>query len=410
MKSTLPYIRTRRILGIFLFSLLLMISCKNENSTENTPEIIDISNYTKTDSILSIRSLMEDVSYIQLKGADTFFLSDTKKILEIDNKLIIHDKNKEVLVAYDLEGNFLGHVGGKGVGPEEYRKVNDFDIHPQRNSIIIFSRGDLGFLEFDHNLNFVQKVRLDIWAMQMSILESGNLAFYVGFTKGSNNIFIFDIEGNKIEERMPFPNDQELFPINFTGFIKGDYYTYSLSSVIHKIQEGEDKDNGIYSISFPSMRKEEDKFNFQSLLTAKNDQAGIQHLYSFTLGGKNSKEVLFYYGYRISQATRGSTLGVKNESGQIFSHHNLKHGSQSKSDEFVKLFFLDFYTLPSYSSKSNFYYVVSTQEGLDYLHRKEKDTFLEGLKSIDLDLYNTLKDAKDGDNPVVMRFKLKDKI
>lgn len=208
MKGFNSHILPRGFIGFTLLGFLLLISCKSENAIEGAPEVIDINNYTKTDSLLSIRSLLEDVSYIQLKGADTFFLSDTKKILEIDNKLIIHDKNSDVLVAYDLEGNFLGQVGAKGEGPEEYKQVTDFDIHPQRNSIIIYSRGDQSFLEYDHSLKFIQKVRVGFWGLYMSVLESGNLAFFKDPESGSNNIAIYDIEATKIKETMPFPVDE----------------------------------------------------------------------------------------------------------------------------------------------------------------------------------------------------------
>ena len=68
------------VIGLLTLSLILISSCKSEDQIESTTEVIDINNYTKTDSLLSIRSLLEDVSYIQLKGADTFFLSNTKKI------------------------------------------------------------------------------------------------------------------------------------------------------------------------------------------------------------------------------------------------------------------------------------------------------------------------------------------
>ncbi|MGE0932534.1 6-bladed beta-propeller [Peijinzhouia sedimentorum] len=410
MKGFNSHILPRGFIGFTLLGFLLLISCKSENAIEGAPEVIDINDYTKTDSLLSIRSLLEDVSYIQLKGADTFFLSNTKKILEIDNKLIIHDKNKEVLVAYDLEGNFLGQVGAKGEGPEEYKQVTDFDIHPQRNSIIIYSRGDQSFLEYDHSLKFIQKVRVGFWGMHMSVLESGNLAFFKDPESGSNNIAIYDIEATKIEETMPFPvgENNEYILSDFSGFLKGGFYNYPFSSEILKLQEGEGLDQVYFQINFPNMRSEEKKFAHMEYFNQDLQLENNGILWHYTVG-ENKKELIFYYSYKIGNGY-GNTIGIKNESGQIFGHFNLKHGGPDKADEFLKLFFWNSYNIPNYSSSTNYYYSASTQEGLDYLHRIEKDTFLEGLKSIDMNLYNTLKDAKDVDNPIVMKFRFKSKI
>jgi len=83
--------KMKNFIGILsVLALFLGLGCKSQQQDENTSEIIDISNYTKTDSLLSIRSLLEDVSYIKLKGADKFYLSDTKKILHIYGKITLH--------------------------------------------------------------------------------------------------------------------------------------------------------------------------------------------------------------------------------------------------------------------------------------------------------------------------------
>ena len=132
---------------------------------------------------------------------------------------------KKIVVAYDLQGNFIGQVGKKGMGPEEYQSVYDFAVDPKRNSILIFSSADQTILEFDSDLSFKRKVRFNIYASHMSLLESGNNAFYTYF-EGSSNIPVYNFEGEQVDKRMPFPENGQYTPMSFTGFIVGDYYTY----------------------------------------------------------------------------------------------------------------------------------------------------------------------------------------
>lgn len=390
---------------IILLSIFF-IACRSTDKEDFLVEVIDVSSIELTDKLISPRELLQEVQYITLKNQDSFFLSSARKILEFNQKLLIHDKNKRELVAFDLNGNYTGRIGKKGIGPEEYQAVDDFTVDYRTNRILIFSRTDQAILEYDTNFHFIRKLRLNTWAFQVSLLETGNLAVYTGFSgEGKHNIIIFDRHGRRIAERMPYPMSEELVPFDYSGFLVGNYYTYPLSGIIYKINEGEQSDLPLWNVKFPDKRSEEKIFDHQGFLNSTNWMN--EHILTRFEVGRSARELLFYYSYKEGFET-GFTLGVKLASGQIFGNFNLKHGVQSKSDAFVKMFFIGPYNLPIYSHVSGYYYVATDVEHLAEFVYPNMESILKELQELDLTLYKVLSENKSSEYPIIMRFKLKE--
>ncbi|MFN3666785.1 MAG: 6-bladed beta-propeller [Sediminibacterium sp.] len=383
--------------------LALLSSCTlAERESDKPVQILDATQ--PCNKPISPRELFTDVEYIKLKSPEQFFLTEAKKILEINDKLIILDKNKKIVVAYDKHGNLLGHVGRKGTGPEEYQSVFDIAVDAKRQAIIIFSSADQAILEFDTSLQFVQKVRINRFSSQMTLLESGNLAFYGYPEGGAYNIGVYNLKGELIEEHMKFP-EGEYAPVDFSGCLNGNFYTYPLSSRIFKLKEGKPEDSALYEVKFQGMRPENEKFEHTKFMNnLGRDQRNVFSNFSIGAGGN---ELLFYYQFREG-AEVGFTLGVKLANGRVFGHSCLKHGAKSNSDLFVKLFFTGPYNLPAYSQQSGYYYTAATLESMDAFFSGNREATLASIRQLDEDLYEVLDDFRDYENPIVMKFKLRE--
>jgi hypothetical protein len=375
-------------------------SYKNESSSLI---IVDVTSECQHAGLITPRVLLTDVDYIKLRSPEIFFLTEAKKILELDNKLLILDKNKKVVVAYDPEGNYIGQVGKKGLGPDEYQSIFDFDVDTKTNTIVVFSSADQSILIFDNNLNFQKKLKVNTFASQMSILESGNIAFYTYPDRGGENILIYNIDGKFLGKKMDFPKGN-FTPMDFTGFISGNHYTYPLSSTIMRIEENKTFDSELYEIKFLNMREDEAKFEHNDFLERKMRE-NHNILSKFTIG-RDTNELLFYYEYN-NGVDKGFTLGMRLSSGQTFGHLCLKHGSQSHSDPFVRLFFTGPYNLPIYSKYSDYYYTAATMESMEEVFSADRGVTLNEIGQIDNKLFEILKEAKDNENPIVLKFKLR---
>lgn len=392
-----------------LFGLLVtFLSCNDRDPIIllQQPQSIIISNDDDNDQIISTRDLLEDVTYITLE-TDEFILAKAGKILEFNNRILISDLNKKVLVAYDTSGHFLGQIGRKGYGPEEYKVVSDFDVDSANERLIIFSRDDSSFLVYDKNLRFQEKVKIDIWAFYMSILDNGLLAFYSSFEEDLNgqNVSIYDLNGKKLKSFMPFPPDGSYVPMDYTGFLKDNFYTYPLSSIIYSIDYEDNLDRPFVDIAIPNQRDESKKFDQTSFLGP--EWMKTQILSDFTVG-RDRKELLFYYSI-FHRGVHTYSLGLKLESGQVFGHADMKHGIGKDRDVMSLLFFVGPYGLPDYSENSEYYYACTSGDSMYWYFSLNKDNSqLNEAKDIDPKLYNILKGfSDDQEHTVLMKFKLK---
>ncbi|MCX7637478.1 MAG: 6-bladed beta-propeller [Cyclobacteriaceae bacterium] len=368
-------------------------------------EFIDISNIPKQEQLISIRDLLSEVEYIKLKETDSFYLSSAQKILEFNNKILVLDRHKKELVAYSLTGTYLGKVGKKGSGPKEYLEVTDFDINYLSNRIVIFSRPDQAIIEFDSTLKHIKKMRIGKWGYQISVLKSGNFALYLGYDDENGHILhIYDTSGILVRKTMQYPLGKELVPMDYTGFVVGNFYSYPLSSSIYYYNEFINEKR--IKVNIPDGRSEDLIFDHADFLNPKKWMS--QHILSRFMIGKKEKEILFYYSFKEG-SEYGFTLGLKLLSGQIFGHFNLRHGSGKKSDAFTKMFFIGPYNLPTYSLSCDCYYVATDVEHFTDYISSDKDAALKEIKEIDLVLHRTLtENMKSFETPIVMRFKLKE--
>lgn len=394
---------------VFLSLLVCTLSCK-DNSGEtkigsNEVEHINTANSFFVDNEISPRELMTDVSYIVLE-TDEFFLTEAQKIIEFNNHLLIHDKNKKKLVAFNLDGKFIQQIGQQGFGPEEYQSVYDFDIDYNNELIYILSRADMSIIVFDKTFKYLRRINFDYYPYLMSVLDDGNIAIYQSYDNGGDhNITVIDSNGKIVSERMPYPKNGTYIATDYTGFLKGQFFTYPFSSIIYRIDSKSIVDKAVYKLDFPNKRKEDSKFEHQSYFYA-NQQDPSEILGKFTIGDKN-EELMFFYS--LKQGGKVSyPIGIKLKSGQLFSHTNMNHGAYFQNgDIFTDLFLFGFYNLPEFSRTSGFYYVATNSEYMtDFFNDKAK--YLNDASKKDPELEQVLVNLMDDkEYSIIMRFKLK---
>lgn len=391
----------------------LFLGCNKKEKHQEIKQaqlLIDLTKPNLLDSLISPRQLMTDVEYIVLKPSESFILTAAHKIQELEGKLFILDRNKQILVAYDLNGNFIGQVGNKGQGPEEYVEALDFVVNPLRKSVLIFCRGSHSILEFKSDLSFVRKTKIDGWYNQIGLLESENLALYSFLDENENlfNIKLYDYNGKFLNFKMEHPLVKGYVPSDYLGFISGGHYSYPLSSIVYKINENDNEDLPIFEINFPDRRPEELRFDHTGFKF--NDMENPQAILTKFEVGRNGKELMFYYSF-FEGSSMGFTLGVTLIEGQSFGHLSMNHWPSNKHDIFNFLFFVGPYNLPSFNLSNGFYFVSTDIEALaNFSDQINDEKTQKHLKELDQDLYNILKNNPDLEYPIIMKFKLRDRI
>ncbi|MFC3414753.1 6-bladed beta-propeller [Algoriphagus hitonicola] len=393
----------------FLLVLFSVISCTQKSDKEyiENPTIIDFNNVEQVDRLISIRELFKNVEYLKLNTPDTIQITIAKKVLEINDKILILDKKKKLVFAFDQGGNYLGMVGNKGQGPGEFLEVTDVAVN--NDLIFIYSRGDFKVFVFDDDLNFKKDFKTKKWGTQISLLSSGNLALYSFLIEGDDefNIDIYNTDGRLVGKRMYVDRSGQYQAMDYSGFIINDYFSYPLSSKIYKLSEDISMDSSIFNVYFPNQFPEEDFTNYGQYNINYDNKTNDKILTNFQVGP--NQEFMCYYGFREGQLN-GYTFGVKLSSGQTFGHLNLIHASLDKEemDVYVKMFFIGPYNIPSYSKMSKSYWVASNIESIAYYYKDIKQS-LPSLRDSDPKLYSVLS-GTDQEETILMRFQLKERL
>jgi|GEM_PF-3175972 len=394
---------------LFGFLIVLFSSCVKDLKEESKSEItiIDFESVVETDSLISPRELLSDVDFFLLKTPDSLKITIASKIRQIGDKLFILDQQRRVIFTFDNSGNFLGLVGNQGEGPTEFREVSDFDVY--NNHIYIYSRGDFSVFIFDStNLEFIRRIKLEEWGMQISVLNSGNIALYSFLIEGddSYNMNIYSQEGVLLDKRMFYDEEGNYQAMNYTGFISGDYYTYPLSSIIYKITEDAKTDSIKYEINFPDRFPESDASNYMVFKENERNKKNDNILTKFEFGGQG--EFICHYHFREG-SSNGYTLGVRLASGETFGHLNLKHAAaKGKRDIYVRMFFKGPYNMPYYSKQTESYFVASNSESVG-IYYDEISVDIKSGSVYDDELLSILSHT-DLEEIVVMKFKLKNSL
>lgn len=121
---------------VILIIILVFLSCNSNDSGEksNSLETIPIDVSSSSPSI-DFSNLIDSVKHIKLATADNYLLSKIKKMVILENELLIFD---DMLYVFDLNGNFKRKIGTKGKGPGELIKPFDFEYDKKTGNVEIF--------------------------------------------------------------------------------------------------------------------------------------------------------------------------------------------------------------------------------------------------------------------------------
>lgn len=159
-----------------LFALILMNSCRNEYSTQDSPDILNIEKALLKNEKLSTFS--EGIAYITLQNKIP--INSIRKIL-ISQKYIVVVELRKIFL-FDISGNYIREIGRRGRGPGEFQYIVDVasDFNTNRIYILTSNKQILkysidgsysGTLSFDEQIDFDKISSLD---EDLIVLSSGN--------------------------------------------------------------------------------------------------------------------------------------------------------------------------------------------------------------------------------------------
>ena len=195
----------KRKFRIQVFSLISISICLSCSSNHFNNHIGD--NKLKLDTlVINIEdcdqiiwdSIVSDVKIIFLENTPTSLIGSISDRSLFDKRIYILDKVGNRLMVFDQLGKFIGHVGKRGKGFDEYLSIRDIAIDPSTQHVFIL---DYRFIfEFDSTLRFINKYQITADKKNKYI---NPLSFY----RFSNEIYYFWVNGyegiDKIASKNP---------------------------------------------------------------------------------------------------------------------------------------------------------------------------------------------------------------
>ncbi|MCH7413533.1 6-bladed beta-propeller [Belliella sp. R4-6] len=159
----------------FVLVSLAFLSCNRSNKT-----YFDESNtsfyFGKGD--LDIRDVVNLPEYINLDQSGDYFFTQVDKLIISENFIFVLDlTGLNHVYVFDLNGKFISRLGEIGDGPDEYRRLGDFDVTSD-GQVILLDR---------------QRKRLFVYSTDWALLEVKKFEFRADSFVALKNGFLFGL-------------------------------------------------------------------------------------------------------------------------------------------------------------------------------------------------------------------------
>jgi len=143
----------KRKFMIYFFCSILLYSCTEKRKDAINSISVDLEQ--KQD--VSFFDLFSKIDIIPLETNDLSLIKFVQKVIVNQGNIYVQDLMSKILV-FSPEGKFLFKIDKKGMGPDEYLDISDFDI--LNDSLSVLSAIENRMLIYNNNGHFVRKFSL----------------------------------------------------------------------------------------------------------------------------------------------------------------------------------------------------------------------------------------------------------
>lgn len=158
----------KRIDLLLLVLLLLLISCK-ESKRANFQRVIEIK--TERSSRLKLSQFVDSVIVIPLETNASALIGQIGKIQFFKDRLYIQDDLANSILVFDKRGRFVERLSRIGLGPGEYIRLKDFEVHDSGLYVLDISGRKIN--HYDKNMNYMDKTDVGSVVSYFTIKDDG---------------------------------------------------------------------------------------------------------------------------------------------------------------------------------------------------------------------------------------------
>lgn len=226
-----------------LFAILILIvllpSCRESRQKAATnAEIVAKVEVSESDKGFDVCQMADFEKVIPLETVGDALIGEIDKLEMDDSHIVILDKRMRTVWLFGIDGKFIRKIGRLGNGPKEYVSLDDMCFDKENGTVWIWDRVKQVMLEYDLAGDFLKEVATGFSSNVFAKTNEGFWLYYSYLKNPDNNSLIL------VNEEMDhlvkgFFATKETFPVSlssgFTSWAGKEYFYFPLSNVLYSL-------------------------------------------------------------------------------------------------------------------------------------------------------------------------------
>jgi hypothetical protein len=405
-----------------IYFCFALASCADKANLEQNSLFTIKASFSK-EMKLNLSDFAESIEFIPLETDDDCLIGKALKIRYFNNKYYIGSASMQMdrIFVFSENGKYLYQLYKRGLGPDEYTEIEDFDIIDNSN-IVVLSYSDPKILIYNLEQNIcVLNKRLDVFPRNLAVLNNRFYLYNLGVESSQSNgtynhtAYSFeelDLQGNALGSFHEIDDISRTTTYYYSIFNNFDlnkdrlYFNFPLSNIIYEII-----DNRLipsFDIDFGNKKLKENIFdgNIQSpldIVKAIRQYEGVYHIDLFNV----TSEFLFFDFFDFEH--NGYIVLHNFEKNKTLIGHQIIDDIFFIGNKFSPNKFMD---LPMGKSENEIIWQIDAAYLKDVYEKYKKSSNPEEMlifQKEHKDLAIICENIKEDDNPILAKIKIRTK-
>jgi hypothetical protein len=173
---------------LILISIIIQISCNSEKKSDPSYDAEEVIKINKAID-LSIYELVEDITFIKLENSPNNEISVISNIYITEDLIFVGDRNYQGIFVFSFpEGKFIRKIDAFGRGPQEYSRMNDFNINKSKMFVEVLDSNLKKIFRYNFEGKFISSSTVPFLGSVEFCYLNNNIIISKNIGKGSSEL------------------------------------------------------------------------------------------------------------------------------------------------------------------------------------------------------------------------------
>jgi len=164
-----------RVVCHFILLIIILSGCNSKNTMNDCSGMV-LTTFDIKDKF-GFNELIDTFKIVKLETTSESLFGDVTKLEILNDTIIIFDSDNQLILTYDLNGKFLGKIGHKGNGPNEFLNIRSIAIDRIKCEVLLLDDRKLKVFHFKSDGRFAFSEDAVVYPHDFA-LENNQLIYY----------------------------------------------------------------------------------------------------------------------------------------------------------------------------------------------------------------------------------------